>query len=133
MAAIILPAEKRDGVRHVHGFLRVPTAARTPLSVLTVHTNGSSHAIAAPQIIARFVHHVRRFAQHAPTSFHLTHYDARGVDLGTDRDRRWRKLSYLVERGQEVRSWDLLELVPGRVWRRVMDHRVGPDVESPFP
>ena len=37
VSAIILPAEKQDGVRHVHGFLRVPNAAvRESFSWVTI-------------------------------------------------------------------------------------------------
>jgi hypothetical protein len=122
VSAIMLPAEKRDGVRHVHGFLRVPArAGSAPLSLLTVQTNGTNVEILAPRAAARAVHYVRQFAHGAPSSFHLDHRGAHAVDLVADQDRRREKLSYLTASGPEVRSWDLLELVPRRVWQRLVN------------
>jgi hypothetical protein len=63
----MLPAEKLDGVRHVHGFLRVPARAEdTPLSVLTVQTHGEITQILAPKVVARVAHYMRWWA-HGPT------------------------------------------------------------------
>ena len=121
LSAILLPAQKRDGVPHVHGFIRVPARAQAAgLALLTVQTNGTNVKILAPQVVAGFVQYVRQLTHGAPTSFHLDHCEAQAVDLVADRDRREHKLKYLTESGPEVRSWDRLELVPGRVWKRLL-------------
>lgn len=125
LSAIMLPAQKRDGVPHVHGFLRVPAAAGCAgLSLLTVQTNGTNVEILAPRAVTGFVQYVRQFTHGWPTSLHLDHHQAHAVDLVADPSRRWGKLKYLIAPGQEVRSWDRTELVPRRVWHRILKNRM---------
>jgi hypothetical protein len=121
LAAMVLPAQKQDGIFHVHGLLRVPTSALGgPMAQVFVQTDGRRHKIEAPEAIARFAHHLRTFAGGAVTSLHIDHNGAsRVVDVTNDKVRRVLKLTYLTARGAEVRSWDELQFVPFAVWRRM--------------
>lgn len=120
VSAIMLPAEKQDGVRHAHGFLRAPVAALSaPSAVTVVQTHGTDVTIRAPQVIAGLVRHLRQSVNGGPTSLHIDHHDGYAINVAADRDSREKTFTYLTAAGPEVRSWDRLEWVPGPVWRRL--------------
>ena len=74
LAAIVLPAQRPDGVFHVHGFLRVPLAALTfGVTQVSVQTNSRRVRIEAPRAVERFVSYLREFAGGSPTSLHINH------------------------------------------------------------
>ena len=66
---------------------------------------------------------MRQFAGRARISFHVDHDGLYTVNLVCDVERRLDKLSYLLARGPEVRSWDLLDHIPSRVWTRAAKER----------
>ena len=120
VGALVLPAEKRDGVRHVHGFVRLPSeACRIGQSRVRVETHGEAAWITMPRVLGRFTQYLRRFAEGRVTSLHIGHANGEAIDCGADQRERWRQLLYLNARGKEVRSWDCLEMVPLSLWRRL--------------
>jgi hypothetical protein len=120
-AMIILPAQRQDGVLHVHGFIRVPTlAARCGDKAMLIQEQGVGTAIVAPTILADLVMYMRVFALDYNTSFHVAHDHGHATDLVSDRKRRQEKLEYLIKYGLEVRSWDRVDLVPWQCWQRLL-------------
>ena len=82
--AIVLPAQKRDGVPHVHAFVRIPNAARPDArSRLTIQEGGVSVEILAPKAVTRFVAHLRELA-HGPSSLHLAHHNGAASNMATN-------------------------------------------------
>jgi len=77
LAAIVLPAQRQDGVLHVHGFLRVPLAAlRLGIARIAIRTNGELVWIEGPRAAERFVSYLREFAGRSSTSLHIDHENA---------------------------------------------------------
>jgi hypothetical protein len=123
VAALVLPAQKPDGVFHAHLFLRLPpVAASRPYVSLTVQTNGRFTVIQAPPVAKYFVRQFRWRSGRYPSSVHLVHDDRQqpvAIDLAVDRVRRAERLRYLTDIGEERRYWGALEFVPGRFWKRL--------------
>ncbi len=130
---IFVPAQKEDGVYHVHGFLRVPAAALAlARSLMTVQTKGAAVVVDAPLAVQRFAQQLTRSCGRFPYSLHIDHESEAKpslVDVAVNRSRRAEKLDYLIEPGPEVRSWDAMAWVPGRLWRR-LDKRWAADASA---
>jgi hypothetical protein len=124
-AAILVPAQKQGGVPHVHGLLRVPIAAlNVGITVMSVETKGTRIRVSAPSAVERFAAFLRRFASGWPTSLHVDHDTSEAmpavIDVTSNREARARVLGYLTQPGAEVRSWDLVQLVPRRQWSQLL-------------
>ena len=121
LGVMMLPAQKRDGVFHVHGFLRVPQAALTlGRDRLSQDTDGRRCVVDAPLAVVLFASYLREFSAGAPSSLHIDHQEAtfpHATDMTTDKKRRVEKLGYLTQAGAEVRSWDLMMFVPKNAWK----------------
>src|SRR5207244_6127152 len=120
VAVVWLPAQEENGVQHVHGFLRVPAAAAGgELALMANNTNGRLIQVLAPPAVRHFTAFLRRRSGRMSCSPHFHHGDeaTRLVkSVADDRQQFDQKLDYLLRPGREVRSWDLLDWAPKRIW-----------------
>jgi hypothetical protein len=74
LAAMFVPAQKEDGVLHLHGYLRVPLAALAiGMTEMVVDTDGQPVRITAPTAVASLATQLERLAKGARLSLHVAH------------------------------------------------------------
>jgi hypothetical protein len=125
--AVMLPAQAENGIPHVHGFIRIPELAEARgQNSMCVQKDGSVAAIIAPTALGHVMRYMRAEALDYYASIHVAHEDGEAIDVASHPRRRQRKLEYLIDNAPEVRSWDRVEFMPWRLWRRVLK------IEHPF-
>jgi hypothetical protein len=124
VAVAWLPAQKEDGVLHLHALLRIPVSALDGGTVqMIVKTDGRAVAVEAPTAVTTFATSVLRTCGRAASSLHFDHTE--GVmpsvkSVSDDRSQFEGRIEYLLQAGAEVRSWDRFAWTPHRIWARLM-------------